>query len=73
MIGSALRRLRSWLAGASDDQAPEDGVSGTGEPHRDEAYNGRYEAEREVDRIAETAEAIESEGATARHPDQGDG
>ncbi|PSQ41627.1 hypothetical protein BRD10_00180 [Halobacteriales archaeon SW_12_71_31] len=56
MIGGLLDRLRA-LFGGSDDR--EERTEGSGEVYRDPAYNGRYEAEREVERIAEEAEAAE--------------
>ncbi len=60
MFRRLIIRLRSWIGG---DRAADtdDSVEGSGAVVRDPAYNGRYEAEREVDRIAEEAERIESE------------
>jgi hypothetical protein len=63
MIGRLVTRLRSWIA-VEDD---EDRTDGSGEVYRDPAYNGRYEAEREVDRLAEAAEAAERD---RDHPDR---
>ncbi len=58
MVRRLLARLRSWVGG---DRVDDDRVEGSGREHRDPAYNGRYEAEREVDRIAAEAERIEDE------------
>lgn len=59
MLRGLLARL--WPSVGGDDTGDTDGVDGSGAEHRDPAYNGRYEAEREVDRIAEEAQRIEDE------------
>jgi len=52
MLRRALQRVREWWS--VDD--PEERIEGSGEVHLDPAYNGRYEAERELQRISEAAE-----------------
>jgi len=57
VLGELLGRLRGWLDGGDRGERTE----GSGEVYRDPAYNGRYEAEREVERIAEEAAEIEGD------------
>lgn len=56
MVRAALRdlvtRFREWYAVGD----PEDRIEGSGEVHLDPAYNGRYEAEREMQRLSKVAE-----------------
>lgn len=52
MLRRALQRVREWWS--VDD--PEERIEGSGEVHLDPAYNGRYAAEREMQRISEAAE-----------------
>lgn len=47
-VGRLVARLREWWA--VDD--PDERIEGSGEVHLDPAYNGRYEAERELQRLA---------------------
>lgn len=54
MLRGLLARLRSWIAVEDEDR-----TEGSGDVYRDPAYNGRYEAEREVDRLAEAAETAQ--------------
>lgn len=52
MLRRALHRVREWWS----VEDPEDRIEGSGEVHLDPAYNGRYEAEREMQRISEAAD-----------------
>lgn len=52
MFRRALQRLREWWS----VEDPEDRIEGSGKTHLDPAYNGRYEAEREMQRLSEAAE-----------------
>jgi len=52
MLRRALQRVREWWS----VEDPEERIEGSGEVHLDPAYNGRYEAEREMQRISEAAE-----------------
>lgn len=60
-----LERLRGWLVGllgrdgADADRADADRVEGSGEVILDPAYNGRYTAERSLQRMQRYAEAVE--------------
>lgn len=59
MLRAALARLRGLFASEDD----EDRYDGTGEVYLDPAYNGRYEAERELRRLSKAAaEHDEREG-----------
>jgi hypothetical protein len=52
MLRRALQRVREWWS----VEDPEERIEGSGEVHLDPAYNSRYEAEREMQRISEAAE-----------------
>jgi len=52
MLRRALQRVREWIA----VEDPEERIEGSGKTHLDPAYNGRYEAEREMQRLSEVAE-----------------
>ena len=47
-LGSLLVRLREWYA----VEDPGERIEGSGEVYLDPAYNGRYEAERELKRLS---------------------
>lgn len=61
MLRALLARFQEWIE--VDD--PEERISGPGDVILDPAYNGRYEAELELQRLAEAAEA-ESESEAER-------
>ncbi len=52
MLRRALQRVREWWS----VEDPEQRIEGSGKTHLDPAYNGRYEAEREMQRLSEAAE-----------------
>jgi len=52
VLRRALQRVREWWS----VEDPDERIEGSGEVHLDPAYNGRYEAEREMQRISEAAE-----------------
>ncbi|WP_302080255.1 hypothetical protein [Salinibaculum rarum] len=53
MVLAALSRLRTRLAEWWSVDDPEDRIEGTGEVYLDPAYNGRYEAERNLNDLAD--------------------
>lgn len=53
MLRAALARLREWIA----VEDAEERIRGPGDVILDPAYNGRYEAERELQRLAEAADS----------------
>ncbi|WP_340101383.1 hypothetical protein [Salinibaculum salinum] len=58
---SALSRLRERLADWWSVEDPDDRIEGTGEVHLDPAYNGRYEAERNLKELADAETHEESD------------
>lgn len=53
MFRAALARLREWIA----VEDPDERIRGPGDVVLDPAYNGRYEAERELKRLANLEES----------------
>lgn len=51
MLRAVIARLREWIA----VEDPEERIRGPGDVVLDPAYNGQYEAERELQRLAEAA------------------
>jgi len=51
-VGRLVARLREWWA----VEDPEERIDGPGEGYLDPAYNGRYTAERELNRLAAAGE-----------------
>lgn len=64
MLRAVLARFREWIA----VEDPEERIRGPGDVILDPAYNGRYEAERELQRLAEAAEA-DSESVSDSGPE----
>jgi hypothetical protein len=58
---SALSRLRERLADWWAVEDPDDRIEGTGEVYLDPAYNGRYEAERNLKDLADAETHEESD------------
>ncbi|MEF8784856.1 MAG: hypothetical protein V5A45_02905 [Haloarculaceae archaeon] len=58
---SALSRLRERLADWWSVEDPDDRIEGTGEVYLDPAYNGRYEAERNLKDLADAETHEESD------------
>ena len=58
---SALSRLHARLAAWWSVEDPEDRIEGTGEVYLDPAYNGRYEAERNLKELADAETPEESD------------
>lgn len=61
MLRPLLARLREWI----EVEDPEERIRGPGDVVLDPAYNGRYEAERELKRLSDVADA-ESEADPGR-------
>jgi len=61
VVRRLFTRLRAWIGDDTSVGTDGDTVDDSGAEYRDPAYNGRYEAEREVERIAEEAQRIENE------------
>lgn len=59
MLRRALQRLREWWS----VEDPEERIEGSGKTYLDPAYNGRYEAEREMQRLSEAAEQQRDDGS----------
>lgn len=57
MIRAIVARLREWIAVEDADER----IVGSGEVILDPAYNGRYEAERELKRFSRVEEADRSD------------
>jgi len=57
-VGRLVSRLREWWA----VEDPEERIDGPGEAYLDPAYNGRYTAERELNRLAAAGEEAEQQG-----------
>jgi hypothetical protein len=55
-LSGILARIREWWA----VDPPEERIEGSGEVYLDPAYNGRYEAEREMQRLAAADEDDEA-------------
>ncbi|WP_121820561.1 hypothetical protein [Halostella salina] len=53
MIRAALARLWNRLGDAVAVEDPEDRIEGSGEVYLDPAYNGRYEGERDIQRLSD--------------------
>jgi hypothetical protein len=62
IVARALDRLREWWSVADPDER----IEGSGEVYLDPAYNGRYGAERELQRLAAA-----DEGDDEAAPSQG--
>jgi len=52
MIGNLVERVRARIRSFWDLEDPEERIEGSGEVYLDPAYNGRYEAERELQKQA---------------------
>ncbi|NHN46943.1 hypothetical protein G9464_04945 [Halostella sp. JP-L12] len=55
VLGRLLARLREWYA----VEESEERIEGSGDVYLDPAYNGRYEAERELKRLSNADEEDE--------------
>jgi hypothetical protein len=58
-LARLLTRLREWYA----VEDPDDRIEGPGEAYLDPAYNGRYEAERELQALANADEEADDAAA----------
>lgn len=61
MLRALVARFRGWI----DVEDPDERIRGPGEVILEPAYNGRYEAELELQRLAEAA-TVESESEAER-------
>ena len=61
MLRSLFGRVRERVRSFWDLEDPEKRIEGSGEVHLDPAYNGRYEAERELQEQADLDAEIDEE------------
>lgn len=61
MLRSLFGRVRERVRSFWDLEDPEERIEGSGEVHLDPAYNGRYEAERELQEQADLDAEIDEE------------
>jgi len=70
MIGRLAAALRTRWRGFWDLADPEERIQGSGEVHLDPAYNGRYTAERRLQKLASAQDDAREGETLPRGPEE---